>query len=119
MSKFFERIVFSRYFFTLVQQSGDLELMNILQGVPNQNIFNPQNLLNVTILIPQQASVQQLTNPQELAMVNNPIRLIDGYHFFDFLASSSTYFTFSGLYRSANTSAINTIFIYANKYVSD
>lgn len=58
---------------TLVQQSGDLELMNILQGVPNQNIFTPQNSFNVTVLIPQQISVQQLTNPQELTMVKNKI----------------------------------------------
>ena len=56
---------------TLVQQSGDLELMNILQGVPNQNIFSSQNSFNVTVLIPQQISVQQLTNPQELTMVKN------------------------------------------------
>lgn len=59
---------------TLVQQSGDLELMNILQGVPNQNIFTPQNSFNVTVLIPQQISVQQLTNPQELTMVKNQIQ---------------------------------------------
>lgn len=60
---------------TLVQQSGDLELMNILQAIPNQNIFNPQNTFNITVLIPQQISVQQLTNPQELTMVEKLFRL--------------------------------------------
>jgi hypothetical protein len=56
---------------TLVQQSGDLELINILQGTPNQNIYNPQNLFNITVLIPQQMSIQQLGTSQELALVNN------------------------------------------------
>ena len=54
----------------LVQQSGDLELMNLLQGTPNQNIFNPQNVFNVTVLIPHQMVIQQLGTSQELSMVN-------------------------------------------------
>ncbi len=56
---------------TLVQQSGDLELINILQGTPNQNIYNPQNFFNITVLIPQQMSIQQLGTSQELGLVNN------------------------------------------------
>lgn len=53
--------------------------MNILQAIPNQNIFNPQNSFNVTVLIPQQSSIQHVTNPQELAMVNNEIQSFDVY----------------------------------------
>ncbi|CAF3799049.1 unnamed protein product [Rotaria sp. Silwood1] len=56
------------YFINLVQQSGDLELMNILQGAPNMNIYNPQNLFNITVLIPQQIAIQQLGNARELSM---------------------------------------------------
>jgi hypothetical protein len=60
----------------LIQQSGDTELVNLLQGSTaglgntGPNIFNPQNLLNITVLIPQQISVQQLGNSQELSKVN-------------------------------------------------
>jgi hypothetical protein len=54
---------------TLVQQSGDLELISLLQGSANQNIYNSQNLFNITVLIPQQSSIQQLGNAQELSMV--------------------------------------------------
>ncbi|CAF4949263.1 unnamed protein product, partial [Rotaria socialis] len=31
-------------------------------------MFNPQGSLNITILIPQQISIQQLGNSQELSM---------------------------------------------------
>ncbi len=55
---------------TLIQQAGDLELISILQGTSTQNIYNPQNLFNITVLIPQQMSIQQLGNPLELSMVN-------------------------------------------------
>ena len=58
-----------RYFMTLVQQSGDLELINLLQGPSNFNMYGPQNVFNITILIPQQMSIQQLGNTQELSMV--------------------------------------------------
>jgi hypothetical protein len=54
----------------LVQQSGDLELITLLQGNANQNIYNSQNLLNITVLIPQQMSIQQMGNAQELSMVS-------------------------------------------------
>jgi hypothetical protein len=60
----------------LIQQSGDTELVNLLQGSTaglgntGPNIFNPQNLLNITVLIPQQMSVQQLGNSQELSTVS-------------------------------------------------
>jgi hypothetical protein len=60
----------------LIQQSGDTELVNLLQGSTaglgntGPNIFNPQNLLNITVLIPQQISVQQLGNSQDLSRVN-------------------------------------------------
>jgi len=54
----------------LIQQSGDLELINILQGPSSQNMYNAQNALNITVLIPQQSSIQQLGNSQELSMVN-------------------------------------------------
>lgn len=53
----------------LVQQSGDLELISLLQGSTNQNMFNPQNSFNITVLIPQQMSIQQLGNGQELSIV--------------------------------------------------
>jgi hypothetical protein len=59
-----------RYFMNLVQQSGDLELITLLQGNANQNIYNSQNVLNITVLIPQQMSIQQMGNAQELSMVN-------------------------------------------------
>ncbi len=55
----------------LVQQTGDLELINLLQGTSNQNIYNQQNLFNITVLIPQQTTIQQLGSSQELSMVNN------------------------------------------------
>jgi hypothetical protein len=54
---------------TLIQQSGDLELIGLLQGSTNQNIYNSQNLFNITVLIPQQSSIQQLGTAQELSMV--------------------------------------------------
>ena len=60
----------------LIQQSGDTELVNILQGSTaglgntGPNIFNPQNLLNITVLIPQQISVKQLGNSEELSRVS-------------------------------------------------
>jgi len=54
----------------LVQQSGDFELMGILQGLENANTFNPHNLFNITVLIPQQPFIQQLGVSQELSMVN-------------------------------------------------
>jgi hypothetical protein len=56
---------------TLIQQSGDLELINLLQGATNMNVYNPQNFFNVTVLIPQQMSIQQLGNPIELSTVRN------------------------------------------------
>ncbi|CAF1590334.1 unnamed protein product, partial [Adineta ricciae] len=62
-----------QYFMALIQQSGDTELVNLLQGNTaglgntGPNIFNPQNLLNITVLIPQQIAVQQLGNSQELS----------------------------------------------------
>ena len=56
---------------TLVQQSGDLELINLLQGALHMNAYNSQNLFNVTVLIPQQISIQQLGNPAELSTVSN------------------------------------------------
>lgn len=55
----------------LVQQSGDIELMNVLQGIPNMNMYNPQNVFNVTVLIPQPMSIQQLGNAQDLSIVKN------------------------------------------------
>jgi hypothetical protein len=58
---------------TLVQQSGDLELINLLQGATNVNVYNPQNSINVTVLIPQQMSIQQLGNPLELSTVSDTI----------------------------------------------
>ncbi len=58
---------------TLVQQSGDLELINLLQGATNVNVYNPQNSVNVTVLIPQQMSIQQLGNPLELSTVSDTI----------------------------------------------
>ncbi|CAF0817027.1 unnamed protein product [Adineta steineri] len=62
-----------QYFMALIQQSGDTELVNILQGSTSglgntgPSIYNPQNLLNITVLIPQQIHVQQLGNSQELS----------------------------------------------------
>jgi hypothetical protein len=56
---------------TLIQQSGDLELINLLQGATNMNVYNPQNFFNVTVLIPQQMSIQQLGNQLELSTVSN------------------------------------------------
>jgi hypothetical protein len=67
---------FDRYFMSLIQQSGDTELVNLLQGSTaglgntGPNIYNPQNLLTITVLIPQQISVQQLGNSQELSKVS-------------------------------------------------
>ena len=61
---------------SLVQQSGDAELVNILQGSTaglgntGPNIFNPQNLLNITVLIPQQITGQQMGSSQDLSRVS-------------------------------------------------
>ena len=61
---------------SLIQQSGDTELVNLLQGNTaglgntGPNIFNPQNILNITVLIPQQMSVLQLGNSQDLSRVS-------------------------------------------------
>lgn len=61
---------------SLIQQSGDTELVNLLQGSTaglgntGPNIYNPQNMLTITVLIPQQISVQQLGNSQELSKVS-------------------------------------------------
>ncbi|CAF1122677.1 unnamed protein product [Rotaria sordida] len=63
-----------QYFMALIQQSGDTELVNLLQGNTaglgntGPNIFNPENLLKITVLIPQQVSVLQLGNSQDLSM---------------------------------------------------
>ncbi|CAF3692677.1 unnamed protein product [Rotaria sordida] len=57
-----------QYFLNLVQRSGDMELMSLLQGIPNMNIYNPQNLFSITVLIPQQMSILQLGQSQELSM---------------------------------------------------
>ncbi|CAF4476724.1 unnamed protein product, partial [Rotaria sp. Silwood2] len=63
-----------QYFMALVQQSGDTELVNLLQGNTaglgntGPNALNPENLLTITVLIPQQISVQQLGNSQDLSM---------------------------------------------------
>lgn len=54
----------------LVQQSGDLELINILQGVTNPNVFNSQPLYNITVLVPQQNSIRQLGSSQDLSIVS-------------------------------------------------
>jgi len=83
ISKFLEKMlqkknlfILIRYFMALIQQSGDTELVNILQGSTaglgntGPNIFNPQNLLNITVLIPQQISAQQLGNSEELSRVS-------------------------------------------------
>lgn len=65
-----------RYFMSLIQQSGDTDLVNILQGSTaglgntGPNVFNPQNILNITVLIPQRISVQQLGNSEELSRVS-------------------------------------------------
>lgn len=59
-----------QYFMNLIQQSGDLELINLLQGSTGQNTFNSPNLFNITVLIPQQMSIRQLGNFQELGLVN-------------------------------------------------
>ncbi|CAF4046657.1 unnamed protein product [Adineta steineri] len=56
-----------QYFMNLVQQTGDLELINLLQGTMNQN-FNSQNAPNITVLIPQQMSIQQIGSAQELSL---------------------------------------------------
>lgn len=61
---------YCRYFMNLVQQSGDIELLGLLHSSSNQNVFNPQNLPNITILIPQPMSIQQLGSGQELSTVN-------------------------------------------------
>ena len=54
----------------LVQQSGDFELINLLRGTRTSNVYYPQNLFNITVLIPEQMSIQQLGNSRELNMVN-------------------------------------------------
>ena len=59
----------------LIKQSGDAELVNLLQGSTaglgntGPNIYNPENLLKITVLIPQQISVQQLGNSEALSQV--------------------------------------------------
>lgn len=69
-------IVSDRYFMNLIQQSGDTDLVNILQGSTagmgnaGPNIFNPQNLLNITVLIPQQITGQQMGSSQDLSRVS-------------------------------------------------
>lgn len=61
---------------SLIQQSGDAELVNILQGNTaglgntGPNIFNPQNLLSITVLIPQQITGQQMGSSQDLSRVS-------------------------------------------------
>ncbi|CAF4797579.1 unnamed protein product [Rotaria sp. Silwood1] len=63
-----------QYFMALIQQSGDTELVNLLQGNTaglgntGPNMLNPQNLLTITVLIPQQIAVKQLGNSQDLSM---------------------------------------------------
>jgi hypothetical protein len=64
-------VYLSSYFINLIQQSGDLELLNVLHGMKNPHMYNTQNSFNITVLIPQQISVQQLGNSQELSLVNN------------------------------------------------
>jgi len=60
----------------LIQQSGDTELVNLLQGSTaglgntGPNVYNPQNILNITVLIPQQISVQQLGDSEGLSRVS-------------------------------------------------
>lgn len=59
----------------LIKQSGDAELVNILKGSTaglgntGPNIYNPENTLRVTVLIPQQISVEQLGNSEALSQV--------------------------------------------------
>ena len=59
----------------LIKQSGDTELVNILQGNTaglgnmGPNIYDPDNILRVTVLIPQQISVEQLGNSEALSQV--------------------------------------------------
>lgn len=61
---------------SLIQQSGDAELVNILQGNTaglgntGPNIFNPQNSLSITVLIPQQITGQQMGSSQDLSRVS-------------------------------------------------
>ena len=54
----------------LVQQSGDFELIKLLQGATDPNMYNSQNSFNITVLIPRQMSMQQLGNAPELSMVD-------------------------------------------------
>jgi hypothetical protein len=73
---------------SLIQQSGDTDLVNILQGSTaglgntGPNIFNPQNILNITVLIPQRISVQQLGNSEELSRVSQTKAKIKRRKFF-------------------------------------
>jgi hypothetical protein len=73
---------------SLIQQSGDTDLVNILQGSTaglgntGPNIFNPQNILNITVLIPQRISVQQLGNSEELSRVSQTKVKIKRRNFF-------------------------------------
>lgn len=60
----------------LIKQSGDSELVNLLEGntaglgFTGPNMFNPDNLLKITVLIPQQISVKQLGNSEDLSRVS-------------------------------------------------
>ncbi|CAM2714920.1 unnamed protein product [Rotaria socialis] len=62
-----------QYFMALIQQSGDTELVNLLQGNTaglgntGPTIFNPDNTIKITVLIPQRIAVQQLGNSEELS----------------------------------------------------
>jgi hypothetical protein len=66
---------------SLIEQSGDTELVNLLQGSTaglgstGPSVYNPQNLLTITVLIPQQISVQQLGNSEELSKVSASIMI--------------------------------------------
>ena len=61
----------------LIKQSGDTELVNLLQGSTaglgntGPNFYNPENLLRITVLIPQQVSVEQLGNSEALSQVSS------------------------------------------------
>ena len=59
----------------LIKQSGDTQLVNMLKGstvglgTSGPTINNPDNTLLITVLIPQQISVEQLGNSQDLSRV--------------------------------------------------
>lgn len=99
----------------LIKQSGDAELVNLLKGstaglgMGGPSIDNPQNLLFITVLIPQQIAVQQLGNSQDLSRVslhqsffpNNSLYCIHSFVFNSIeLEFASTYSPFSCLHRS-------------------